>query len=365
MTIRDDATAEERTLAGGFTYDAFVVQPNQGATTGGTRVSIVGSGTSFDASTTVAIDGTPCTNVTVSDPTHLDCTTPADTPGAKDVAIVEKTETLQAADAFTYSDSTDGYRGGLSGGTLAGTLHVLAFDAWTGAPIADAYAIAGLRMQTTNAAGITQFQDASLTGAVTVTVAATCHQPLTFVAVPVDTVTAYLRRRSILRAGRAIRRPAAEDRARMRAISRARSSSRASSSSRALDGARAAKDDGAAGRVRLLRGYDATDAFYLPDPSTATTPDKPGSHGYPYSVIGAAGERDISARWDSRTPGRAGARSSRTRWAGARRATSRPAPPRRNVDIPMTTLLDHQVTLAPSPPAPDARGPIGSRRTSR
>src|SRR5262249_52713411 len=118
----------------------------------------------------------------------------ADAPGAKDVTVSNESGAtpLQARDAFTYADSPDGYRGGLTGGVLNGALRVLAYDAWNGTAGPQAYAIAGALTQRTEAAGGAQVQDPSLTGAVTVTVAAKCHQPLTFAAVPVDTVTAYI-----------------------------------------------------------------------------------------------------------------------------------------------------------------------------
>ena len=50
---------------------------------------------------------------------------------------------LQARDAFTYNDSPDGFRGGLSGSVLSGNLKVIALDSWTGFPINGATIIAG------------------------------------------------------------------------------------------------------------------------------------------------------------------------------------------------------------------------------
>src|SRR5262249_10752151 len=63
VRIRDDATAKERTLAAGFLYDAFAVQPSSGATSGGTRVTLVGSGTAWKGGTTIAIGGVACADV--------------------------------------------------------------------------------------------------------------------------------------------------------------------------------------------------------------------------------------------------------------------------------------------------------------
>ncbi len=198
VTIRDDATAQQRTLPAGFFYDAFVVQPDTGATSGGTRIALLGNGTSWSAGTTVAVGGNPCTPVTVMDATHMQCTTPPGSPGSQDVEVTTPNGTVtQARDAFTYSDSPDGYRGGLAGGALAGTLNVLVFDSYVGTPIPGAKAIAGGNIATalvgtTDGNGIVAISDPSLVNAVTVTVAAKCHQPITFANVPVDTVTAYI-----------------------------------------------------------------------------------------------------------------------------------------------------------------------------
>ena len=198
VRVRNVATAEERTLAAGFFYDAFVVSPDTGATTGGTRITLQGSGTHWTDASTVAVGGRPCTAADVTDPTDLACTTPAGSPGTQDVTVTNADGTIdQARDAFTYSDSPDGYRGGLSGGALSGALEVLAFDSWTGAPLAGGRAIAGSTIATAilgtfDSSGVARLTGPSLNGKATVTIAAKCHQPITFVDVPVDTVTAYL-----------------------------------------------------------------------------------------------------------------------------------------------------------------------------
>ncbi len=198
VKVRNDITALERTLPQGFLYDAIALTPTTGATTGGTRLAIQGSGTTWALGTTVTVDGAACTNVQVVDTTHLFCTTPADTHGAKDVVVTaQDASSVQAREAFTYDDSPDGYRGGLTGGALNGHLKVLVLDAWTGFAVPGAKAIVGNSAATalvgvTDGSGAATFDDVSLTGAVTVTAAEKCHQPLTFVDDPVDTVTAYL-----------------------------------------------------------------------------------------------------------------------------------------------------------------------------
>ena len=81
VRIKDEGTAEERVLKDGFIYDALDVVPKSGATTGGTRVAVHGSGTAFVTGSLVGIDGKDCTDVVVTSPTELECTTPAERAG--------------------------------------------------------------------------------------------------------------------------------------------------------------------------------------------------------------------------------------------------------------------------------------------
>jgi hypothetical protein len=198
VRVRNTNTAEEAVLPAGFTYDAFSVTPSGGSTTGGTRIALRGVGTHWTQGSTVSLGGKPCTGVTLADATDLTCSTPPNGPGSQDVTVTNPDGTLdQALDAFLYSESPDGYRGGLYGGVLSGTLEVLGFDSWTGAPLAGGKAIAGSTLAgavigTLDPNGVAQLSGPSLAGHVTVTVVAKCHQPMTFVDVPVDTVTAYL-----------------------------------------------------------------------------------------------------------------------------------------------------------------------------
>ena len=190
-------TSTKRTLPGGYAYDALYAVPSTGPTAGGTVIQIFGQGTSWDATTVAKVDQKPCTVQTVQSPTQLSCTVPADTPGSKPISVTTGAETILVLDAYTYADSTNGYKGGLSGNPLAGQLEVLVFDNYTGNAIPGAFVIVGNDVSTalqttTDLTGIAVIHDASLTGPQTVTVAAGCHSPISFVAEPVDTVTAYL-----------------------------------------------------------------------------------------------------------------------------------------------------------------------------
>ncbi len=366
VKIRDDATAQERVLPAGFFYDAFVVEPSSGATSGGTRIALTGSGTKWIAGTTIAIDGKPCTNVAVADATHMQCTTPADTPGTRDVTVtLPDTSVAQARDAFTYSDSYDGYRGGLSGGALNGKLRVLAFDAWQGTPIVGAKVIAGGSLATAIVAtvgqtGAVELTDPRLTGAVTVTVAAKCHQPMTFVDVPVDTVTIYLT--PTLDLSCASGDPPS-------------SGSFGSRDAGEIDGEliwTGAKEGQKADwrnvpfpqrmtERRAAYVYTSTtspsDAFYLPDKDSATTLDSPGTLGYAYTVTTGPGNLTVYALAGIEDRSYNPPHFTAYVMGVVRGVPVSPGTRTVGVDIPMTTLIDHQVTLAPTPPPTTVRGP--------
>jgi IPT/TIG domain len=365
VTIRNETTAQERTLAAGFFFDAFAVSPSGGATTGGTRITLRGSGTHWAADSSVTVGGQPCVALQVVDATDLACTTPAGSPGTQDVTVANADGTIdQARDAFTYSDSPDGYRGGLYGGALSGALEVLAFDALTGTPLTGGQAIAGSTLATAvvgtiDGSGAARLSAPSLTGKITVTVAAKCHQPITFVDVPVDTVTAYLSPELDL------------------------SCAGDPPSSGSYYGAQGGEIDGELvwpGGIEFTRSgwtnvplpqgsnerqaaYVFTavgsplDTFALPAAGSATTPDDGGQLGYTYAlgslagnqtVYALAGIEDRSVDPPTFVPYAMGI---------ARGVFVQPGAKTVGVDIPMTTPLDHALTTNPQPPVSAPRGP--------
>jgi hypothetical protein len=192
----DESTA--RTLPAGYVYDAVHAIPDEGPTTGGTKLEIVGQGTKFDATTVVKIDNEPCADIVVQDETTLSCTVPAGSPGAK--ALYVKTgeeEPIIVLDGYTYEDSDNGFKGGLDGDPLAGKLKVLVYDNYSGEPIPGAVAIVGTDIGSAliglaDVAGVILFDDASLDSPKAVTVTAKCHSPTTFLDVPVGVVTMFL-----------------------------------------------------------------------------------------------------------------------------------------------------------------------------
>ena len=102
VTNTDTGTVTD---AGGFTYFAAPtitgVSPSSGGTTGGTSITI--SGTGFLSGTTVTIGGTAATNVVVVSATSITATTPAGSLGAANVVVTNtNTGTVTDTGGFTY-----------------------------------------------------------------------------------------------------------------------------------------------------------------------------------------------------------------------------------------------------------------------
>lgn len=197
VTQQGDDASTRRTLEDAFTFDPFYLDPDEGPTAGGTEVRIVGEGTAWDAATDVRVDGEACAQLRVNGPEELLCTVAPGTKGAKPVRVGNGDDAVTVLDAFTYEDLPDDLRGGLDGAELDGRIEVLALDNYTGAPLASALVVLGertedARVEYADQDGRVVVEDDALGDAVTVTVSATCHQPITFVDVGVDRVVAYL-----------------------------------------------------------------------------------------------------------------------------------------------------------------------------
>jgi hypothetical protein len=366
VKIRDDNTAQERVLLAGYFYDSFVVEPQSGATSGGTRIALTGSGTHWGAATTIAIDGKPCGTVQVSDATHAQCTTPPDTPGSKDIVVTDDAGNVaQARDAYTYGDSNDGYRGGLSGGALNGQLKVLIFDAWAGVAIPGAHAIAGAPLGSAvvgaaDASGVVALSDSRLKSAVTVTVVAKCHQPMSFVNVPVDTVTAYLT--PTLDPACADGDPPSSGA--YGGVDQGQISGELLWSG-AAEGHRAGwnnvpmpvRTTERRAAYVYLADWSPLDGFWLPNADQAVTPSSAGVNGYAYVLGASPGNVTVYALAGIEDRSFSPPHFTAYAMGAVRGVGVQPSTKITNVDIPMTTLLDHQVTLAPSPPPWSATGP--------
>lgn len=199
LTVQNgDDASTRRVLPQAYTYETYFANPATGPTSGGTIITLAGEGTTWRDGTTVAIDRKPCLDVVVLSETELRCRTPASTPGAKVVQVtLPDGSAEEITSGFTYVDSDNGFRGGLSGQPLSDELKVLALNSFTGDPIPSATVVLGdapdsWLVQSTNTSGLTVFTGDTLGPGRTVTVAKKCFQPITFVDVPVDTVTVYL-----------------------------------------------------------------------------------------------------------------------------------------------------------------------------
>lgn len=126
-------------LPQGFRYDAFYVDPGLGPVTGNARVQIHGLGTAFADGMTVDFDGMPCTMVRVTSPELVSCLTPAHPDGRVPVTVHYGSESITIEDAYQYANTADSVGGGLSGGSIQGSLTVTVLDSMSGRPVPAAF----------------------------------------------------------------------------------------------------------------------------------------------------------------------------------------------------------------------------------
>nr|WP_240806694.1 IPT/TIG domain-containing protein [Polyangium spumosum] len=367
---KGDDESTRRSLPGGYAYDALYAAPSSGPVAGGTVIEIIGDGTSWTSSAIARIGGKPCTTQTINGPTSITCTVPKGTPGAKPVSVdAGDGQPIVVLDAYTYEDSTNGFKGGLSGAPLAGKLKVLVYNNFTGDPIAGAHVIVGNALPSAlvkqvDATGVTLFDDPSLDGPRTVTIAAKCHSPITFVDVPVDTATVYL--------------------------------------DPVLSPACAADGDpppvggkpGAGGGIRgelvwqgnvefkkspwinvpapapgerqvayvFHASQDPTGTFQLPHPSTAILPDTPGEIGYQFQLGSSAGNRALYALAgvETTTPP---VKFTAYAMGMVQGVSVLPGQFTEQVYLVMDRTLDQALTMDVTPPAPGPKGPDRVRAT--
>ncbi len=197
LTVQNgDDESTRRTLPDAYTYDAFEVSPATGPTGGGPRLELlVGALELGPGGAAVTVAGAPCTDLELAEPGRLRCPPPPGPPGTKAVALTTDAGSFTVLDAFAYADTEDGYRGGLAGDVLDGSLTVLVLDGYTGAPLPGATVVLDAELATATMTGEDGRAEIALPDAAptrTVTAAAPCHQPMTLVGVPVDHVTLYL-----------------------------------------------------------------------------------------------------------------------------------------------------------------------------
>jgi len=360
---KDESTSA--VLPGGYTYDQFYATPDSGPTSGGTQITLYGDGTRWNDATEVTIDQNPCVVNQVVSKTELRCTTPPGTPGSKPIRVSTSVDS-DVLDAFVYSNSDNGYKGGLSGNALTDDLRVLVLDNFTAEGVPGATVIIGddaasADILKTDGSGVAVDSKPGLGPKRTVTVARKCYQPQTFVDVDVERVTVFLD--PILAPGCA---PPSGD----LPASGGSGVYGASVDGQVVWPASAefkrdgwlnvpvpkSDDERLVAYVLRLTG-SPTDRFTLPSASQAITPSSVGDRGYYFNNYGLPGNFTLYALAgiENRTlnpPTFTAYQMGLVRGVAAKSGESKS-----DVFIQIDVDLDHTLTLDLSPPDVTARGP--------
>ncbi len=362
----DDASTLA-TLSGGYSYDQFYADPASGPTSGGTRISLFGDGTKWNAKTTVQIDQQPCVVDEVPSKTELHCTTPPGTPGSKPMRVSTADGVdVDVLDAFVYGNSDNGFKGGLSGNTLNGNLRVIALDnisalALEGATVIVGSDLASADVLQTDASGVAVDSKPGLGPKRTVTIASKCHQPQTFVDVTVDTVTAFLD---------PVLSPACGSPEGDLPPSGGSSTYGASVSGEVVwpataefkrDGwlnvpAPKSTDEQLVAYVLRLSA-NPTDRFTLPAATQAITPSSTGDRGYSFNTFGQPGNFTLYALAGIENRAHNPPTFTAYQMGLVRGVAATAGETKSDVFIQIDADLDHTLTLDLSPPSVTARGP--------
>ena len=352
-------------LVGGYSYDQFFASPDSGPTSGGTQITLYGDGTRWNDATEVSIDQNPCVVNEVVSKTELRCTTPAGTPGSKAIRVSTSVDS-DVLDAFVYSNSDNGYKGGLSGKALENELHVLVLDNITGEGLPGATVIIGDDVASadilkTDASGVSVDSKPALGPKRTVTVARKCYQPQTFVDVDVESVTVFLD--PILAPGCG---PPSGD---------LPASGGSGVFGASVDGevvwpaaaefkrdgwlnvpAPKSDDERLVAYVLRLTG-SPTDRFSLGSASAPITPDSGGARGYYFNTYGLPGNFTLYALAGIENRTHSPPTFTAYQMGLVRGVAAKSGETKKDVFIQIDVDLDHTLTLDLSPPDVTARGP--------
>lgn len=361
----DDSTLAS--LSGGYSYDQFYADPASGPTSGGTRISVFGDRTKWNADTAILIDQNPCVVDEVVSKTELHCTTPAGTQGSKPMRVSTSDGVdVDVLDAFVYGNSDNGFKGGLSGNTLDDNLKVIALDNITALALKGATVIVGTDLETadvvkTDGSGVAVVSRPKLGPKRTVTIARKCYQPQTFVDVAVDTVTAYLDPVLSPACGSPQGDLPPSDSSSVYAASVTGEVVWPATAEFRRDGwldvPTPKSDDEKLVAYVLRLSSNPTDRFVLPPAAYAVTPSSSGDRGYAFDATGLLpGNFTLYA-----LAGIENTRSPRTFTAyqmGLVRGVAAAAgETKSNVYIQIDVDLDHALTLDLDPPTVTTRGP--------
>ncbi len=360
----DDST--RASLSNGYSYDQFYADPASGPTSGGTLITLKGDGTKWDTKTTVEIDQVACPIAQVVSPTELTCTTPAGTPGSKAIRVTTKDHVqVDVLDAFSYSDSDNGFKGGLSGNTLSANLRVLALDNITGLALDGATVVVGADVASadvlqTDKNGVAIDSKAGLGPKRTVTIASKCYQPQTFVDVAVDTVTAFLNPILSPDCGAKGDLPPSGGSASLGATVNGQIVWPATAEFKRagwLDVPMPKSTDEQLVAYVLPLSTDPTDRFVLPDAVDAVTPSSTGDRGYSFSSYGEPGNFTLYALAGIENRSLNPPTFTAYQMGIVRGVAAQAGETKDDVFIPINVDLDHTLTLDLTAPTITARGP--------
>jgi len=359
----DDSTFA--VLTGGYSYDEFYAEPDSGPTSGGTQITLHGDGTRWNDATEVTIDQKPCVVNEVVSKTELRCTTPAGTPGSKPIRVSTSVD-VDVLDAFVYSNSDNGFKGGLAGNSLRDTLRVLVLDNFTaegvpGATVIIGDDVASADISKTDSSGVTVDSKAGLGPKRTVTVARKCYQPQTFVDVDVDSVTVFLDPILAPGCGPPSGDLPASGGSGVYGASVAGQVVWPASAEFVRDGwlnvpEPKSDDEQLVAYVMRLTG-SPTDRFSLPSAAQAITPSSSGDRGYTFSTYGAPGNFTLYALAGIENRKLNPPTFTAYQMGLVRGVSAKSGESKNDVFIQVDVDLDHTLTLDLSPPSVTARGP--------
>ncbi len=180
-----------------FLYEAITVDPPSGSVAGGTYVRITGFGTDFQPGDVVELDGAALAGVQIISNGEIVGYTPPGVAGSADVTVTGPSGTVEAEDAFTYTNSSDPFQGGMGGGPITGAANITVVDAMTQDGIDMAYVtldgpggddFSGY----TDMYGQITFSTPTLTGDIIVMAAAAGYETTAFVTFDAQDLTIFL-----------------------------------------------------------------------------------------------------------------------------------------------------------------------------
>jgi len=195
VVVDDDSVVKQNAFVYVSPLSVLGVLPSRGGISGGTFVTV--SGTGFAGGVASVVFGQlPASSVVVVSDNQITLRTPIGPPGITDVAVTKGVDTATATGAFTYFDPTF-LVGGTRGGPIDGAVYVTALDAFTGLPVPDLVVFLGVDGESadqtvTNIIGQATLSGPHIKGAQTITIMGDGYEYATLVDVDATEVTVFL-----------------------------------------------------------------------------------------------------------------------------------------------------------------------------